>query len=450
MNFHRILAPILGLTLAGAPGWAEPPMIRWSENVEAASGGGHRGPWRMNDSEFHYVDDPSPAINAEGFTALAWVDNEAQDIFFQLYEPDDSPRHAEPVNVSRSAGTFSWLPRLVLGSGEAPSVYVLWQEILFSGGSHGGEILFARSTDGGRSFSAPLNLSNTTAGAGKGRTSPERWHNGSLDIARCPEGHLYAAWTEYEGALWFSKSMDNGRSFTEPARIDGDDDQPARGPALAVGDGERVHLAWTLGEAAAGNLRYARSDDHGRSFGTPRTVHGNSGNADAPKLIEDAFGTLHLVYGESPDGPMQAYSVRHTVLRPGEENFDEPRALSADSHDTPEGTVEFESAAFPHVAMAGEQALVVAWELFPRAGGRSIGMGYTVLQDGTETFAPPEIVPGTLDPARGVNGSQQGLLMRKLAANNAGQIVLVNSTFRLGEHSHVWLFRGTVADGVAL
>jgi hypothetical protein len=34
-------------------------------------------------------------------------------------------------------------------------VYVLWQEIVFSGGSHGGEIFFARSRDGGQTWSAP-------------------------------------------------------------------------------------------------------------------------------------------------------------------------------------------------------------------------------------------------------------------------------------------------------
>jgi hypothetical protein len=32
--------------------------------------------------------------------------------------------------------------------------------------------------------------------------------------------------------------------------------------------------------------------------------------------------------------------------------------------------------------------------------------------------------------------------MRKLAVNAAGAIAVVNSTFKRGERSHVWLFRG--------
>src|ERR671939_82717 len=85
----------------------------------------------------------------------------------------------EPVNVSRSPHTFSWLPRIAVSSADPRRVLVLWQEIIFSGGSHGGDILLARSEDGGRSFAPPLNLSNSRAGDGKGRLTRERWHNRS-------------------------------------------------------------------------------------------------------------------------------------------------------------------------------------------------------------------------------------------------------------------------------
>ena len=55
------------------------------------------------------------------------------------------------------------------------------------------------------------------------------------------------------------------------------------------------------------------------------------------------------------------------------------------------------------------------------------------------------MVPGSADPALGVNGSQQGLLMRKLAVNAAGAIAIVNSTFRMNDRSRVWLLRGEAA-----
>ena len=183
------------LMVACAPGQANPPQVTWDKKIEVASGGAFRGPWRMNESEFHYVDDPTVAISRNGVVGVAWVDQARKDILFQIYKPGGKPQFREPVNVSRSPRIFSWLPRIVIASGDASVVHILWQEIIFSGGSHGGEIYFARSTDGGRSFSDPLNLSNTPAGDGKGRLTRDLWHNGSLDLVMGPEGNLYAAWT---------------------------------------------------------------------------------------------------------------------------------------------------------------------------------------------------------------------------------------------------------------
>lgn len=62
--------------------------------------------------------------------------------------------------------------------------------------------------------------------------------------------------------------------------------------------------------------------------------------------------------------------------------------------------------------------------------------------DGGEHFVAPEIVPhsGASDP--GFNGSLQGMLMRKLAVSDAGDIAVVNSTFQPGERSLVRLIRG--------
>jgi hypothetical protein len=49
------------------------------------------------------------------------------------------------------------------------------------------------------------------------------------------------------------------------------------------------------------------------------------------------------------------------------------------------------------------------------------------------------------DAALGFSGSQQGLLMEKLAVNAPGAIAVVNSTFKGNETSHIWLFRGQAA-----
>lgn len=443
------LPVLLAAALAGAPaaGRTDPPAPRWGERIEVASGGGWRGPWRMNASEFHYVDDPTVAVSDNGQVGVAWADQARKDIFFQLFEPGGKPRFKEPVNVSRSPRIFSWLPRLVIASRDASVVHALWQEIVFTGGSHGGEILFARSTDGGRTFGDPLNLSNTTGGAGKGRLTREIWHNGSLDLALGPEGNLYAAWTEYEGSLRFARSTDGGARFSAPLRIAGGGySKPARGPSLAVDAQGTVYVAWTVGEDRSADIHFAKSADRGVTFGRPRPVFRSDGHADAPKIAVDGDGTVHLVYAESPAGPFEQYHVRYSRSRDGGRSFDKPRQISGTRVEpSASGSENDASANFPALGIDGKGRLFVIWELFPGRTHRSRGLGITFSVDGGRTFAPASLVPGSADPALGVNGSQQGLLMRKLAVSAAGAIAIVNSTFRANESSRVWLLRGETA-----
>ena len=435
-----LAALALGLIAAPGPLRAADSGVRWEEKIEVAAGGAHRGPWRMNDSEFHYVDDPTVAMNDEGVVGIAWADQTRQDIFFQSYGADGKPRLEVPANVSGSPRIFSWLPRLVISAGDARLVFVLWQEIVFSGGSHGGEILFARSTDGGKTFEKPVNLSNSIAGDGKGRTTRKRWHNGSLDLAVGPQGDLYAAWTEYEGNLWFSRSTDGGGTFTEPLRVAGvPEAKPARGPSLAVDAAGTIYLAWAVGEDKSADIHLATSTDRGQSFSAPRAIVPSGGHADAPKLAVDGKGTLHLVHAESPTGPFDRYHVRYAHSTDGADTFEDPREISSPQAE------RFESVSFPAMSLVGDDDVYIIWELFPRRRGYSRGLGFTSSRDGGKTFAPPLFVPGSMDPELGVNGSQQGLLMRKLATNASGALALVNSTFKKNRASRIWLIRGQAA-----
>jgi hypothetical protein len=419
--------------------------VAWEATTEVDAGQAHQGPWRMNRSQFLYVDDPTVAINDAGLAGVAWVDNATRDVIFQVFTSAGDRRFDAPVNVSRSPDVFSWLPRVVISDGDAREVAVLWQEIIFSGGSHGGDILFSRSTDGGQTFSDPVNLSSTTAGAGKGRLSAQYWHNGSLDLVAGAGGSLYAAWTEYEGALWVSRSMDGGRRFSEPLRVAGDTRRPARAPSLAVDSENNVYLAWTVGEDAAADIHFARSVDQGESFGPPHRIIESSGHADAPKLALDSRGVVHLTYGESADGPWQRYRIHYARSEDGGATFSTPRVIVDPGVDP--GAQHFASANFPHLGLDGSDNLYVVWDLFPRGQQRSAGLGISFSGDNGHTFASPGVIPGTVvEPHRGVNGSLQGLLMRKLSVNASGDIAVVNSTFKPGEGSRVRLYRGRIDE----
>jgi hypothetical protein len=402
--------------------------VRWRGTIEIASGGGERGPWRQNDSDYDYVDDPSVALDAAGDTIVAWVDQRSKDVYLQRFGPHGRRQFVAPTNVSRSPDVFSWLPRIAVSGDD---VFVVWQEIVFSGGSHGGEAFFARSRDGGATFEAPTNLSRTKAGVGKGRINADVWNNGSFDLALGFDDHIYVAWTEYEGALSFVRSVDRGATFSAPQQLHAGE-PPARAPALATDRDGTVYLAWTLGEQRAADLRLAVSTDHGRSFGAPRVISRSNSYSDAPKLAVDGEGTLHVVYAESRGGPFDAFHIRHTRSRDRGQTFEGSRALSTPA--PPRST------AFPMLALDGDR-VVVSWELYESHRELPRGLALTYSSDGGSTFAEPRVIDATVDRDGGYNGSHQGRLMRKLAVRD-GHVVVANSALAHGERSRVWLVRG--------
>ncbi|HLL12678.1 MAG TPA: sialidase family protein, partial [Rubrivivax sp.] len=400
--------------LALCPWVAVAAGLGWQAPLEVTRGAGERGPWQQNESRYDFVDDPTVAWSRGGELALAWVDQRRKDVLLQRYAADGKTPLGRPVDVSRSPATFSWLPRLAWAPDDPERLYVLWQEIMFSGGTHGGEIFLAVSSDGGRSFELPLNLSNSRPGDGKGRLNRDTWHNGSFAIAVAPGGKLWAAWTEYDGRLWLARSVDAGRSFSHPRLLAGEPPAaPVRAPALAIGPNQAVVLAWTTGENPAADIMVAVSSDGGERFSQARAAAVTPGHADAPKLAFDARGVLHLVHAESRGGPFQPSSIHHLRSSDGGRSFGPPKEIS-------ESPSPGQAAAgFPAIGIDARGRVVVSWELLGEPHLTPRGLGSAVSEDGVQ-FAKPQAIPDSADPAGGINGSTQGLLMEKLAVRADG------------------------------
>lgn len=418
---------LLIMLAACAANHRDPQSVVWRAPVDIASGGGTRGPWQQNDSHYDYVDDPSVALAPDGAAAIVWVDHRDKDVHFQIYEPDGRPRFAAPVNVSRSPEIFSWLPRVAISPRDPSHVYIVWQEIVFSGGPHGGDIYFARSRDGGRTFEPPVDLSHSIEGDGKGRINAERWRNGSFDLAIGADGTLAVAWTAYEGPLWFRTSRDGGATFEDVIVVDAARVAPARSPALAFGNGV-IALAWSTGEDPQADIHVAMSRD-GRSFGRPAIVARSPSFSDAPALAFDASGTLHLAYADSAGGPFARPDTRYTRSRDGA-TFEPPRTIAR-------------GAGSPSLAVAGDR-VYVAWDRYPEGSEQAHGIGLSYSRDGGATFSQSSLVPGTDDA--GANGSREGRLVRTLAVRD-DTIVIVNSALEPGKRSRVWFVRGQIAAG---
>ena len=450
MDNHRRLLTILGLLVVSAllvgsrcqeqetESVDEPtepdPKFEWESPKTVATGPADVGPWRMNRSKFHYVDDPAVAFAPNGDIGLTWVDNEKQTLFFQRYRTDVGEL-TEPVAVSDSPDIFSWLPRIAFGS--EGTIYILWQEIKFTGGSHGGEALIARSTNGGESFEAPVNLSNSKAGDGKGRLTKKLWHNGSLAMAVGADNRVYAAWTEYEGRLLFARSTNAGKSFDSPVHVAGDQETPARGPTMVADEDGSIYLAWTSGGAPSADIRFSQSTDEGKSFEPPTGLVTGEQLADGPKLALDDDGGLHLAYGISQGGLKGQYRIEYRRKPDDAESFGEPKRVVRPS------PRELHSTRFPHIQTVDDSVFII-WERYEDSNRHPMSLGYSYSLNRGETFASPRLLPGSNAPA-GINGSLQGMLMQKLAVSPNGEIAVTNSRFRNEKYSQIQLIRGSLS-----
>ena len=234
---------------------------------------------------------------------------------------------------------------------------------------------------------------------------------------------------------WFRRSIDGGKHFSNPLRIGGGDDAPARGPSVAVAGGT-VHVAWAVGEHRAADIQLASSDDGGQSFGVARPVCESDGHSDAPKIAADAEGTVHLVYAESPDGSGKAYHIRYSRLKSGAPRFESPRALP--------GSIsgDVASAHYPQLSVDRTGSVYVMWERYLERNARPQGLAFAYSPDKGDHFEAPSVMSEISAPSLGDNGSQQGLLTKKLAVSPAGVVAIVNSTFQPDRASHIWLLRG--------
>jgi hypothetical protein len=200
-------------------------------------------------------------------------------------------------------------------------------------------------------------------------------------------------------------------------------------------------MAWTVGEDDGADIHIAASADGGRTFSEPRIVAQTLGYSDAPKIAVDSKGTIHLVHAESARGPFDRYHVRYTRSQDGGRTFMRSRELSKPH------ARGITSAAFPALRMDGADRMYVLWETYTDHRELPRGLAFSFSRDRGTTFSMPAPVPDSADPNAGFNGSQQGLLMRKLGVNGAGDIAVVNSSFVPGGKSRVWMMRGVLSGG---
>jgi hypothetical protein len=138
----------------------------------------------------------------------------------------------------------------------------------------------------------------------------------AISAAFAPDGRLWIVGLDERARLFVQSSADLGRTWGPRAFPDIGDERPAADgesrPKIAFGpdgpdgpNGRTVVLAWTrpLAKPYTGEIRMARSEDGGRTFGAPFTVHRDRQviTHRFESIAFDAQGRLHVLWIDKRD-----------------------------------------------------------------------------------------------------------------------------------------------------
>ena len=273
--------------------------------------------------------------------------------------------------------------------------------VYFLGEPRRGDLFYARSHDGGATFSQPLRVNSTPGSAIATGTIR------GAQIAVGSRGRVHVAWNASDGtAMFYARGNDAGTGF-EPQRnlirrtrgVDG-------GGGLAVGPGGSVYVAWHASDkdAAPGEgvrrVWVAWSEDDGRTFGVERPAWDEPTGACGccgMSFFADRRGNIYALYR----------SARDLVHR------DVYLLASVDGGGTYRGRLlsPWETSTCPMSSMAfaeGPSGVAAAWETA-----------------GDVHFARVAVDGASTPSANSPPGEPRNRKHPRLAVNSSGQLLLV-------------------------
>jgi hypothetical protein len=152
-------------------------------------------------------------------------------------------------------------------------VYVVWQDASPDNDDFF-DIFFARSTDGGLTFTDPENISETTGNSRSAQISVEG-------------NNVYVVWldeTPGNAEIFFARSTDGGLTFSEPENIS--ENTRTSGSPQISSEGNNVYVVWidASPNLVQFDIFFATSSDGGLTFSEPENISENTGDSRNPQI----------------------------------------------------------------------------------------------------------------------------------------------------------------------
>jgi len=231
---------------------------------------------------------PRVAVDSGEGVNIVWGDlpvGQKQVVFVRSTDLGES--FSAPFNVSRSSGD-AFEPEIAVDPSDG--INVAWEDTTPGVSA----IMFARSTDSGETFSDPLRVST-----GEGRATEAHIFTNSA-------GQIFVTWVdESEGdrQAYFARSTDGGATFSDPINVSQKPGAEISKPVITT-SGDTVYVAFQNDRRGDKQVFLARSNNAGESFSNPMKVSRSNndvqgGRAHSPAMVIDGKGVLHFIWIDS-------------------------------------------------------------------------------------------------------------------------------------------------------
>ncbi len=273
---------------------------------------------------------------------------------------DNGKTFSTPIALSSITESFTDLGIAGYGS----NVYAVWDDDTHTPGVP--DIYFAKSNNNGSSFGNPINISNNAGTS----LVPQ--------IVVSAVGNIYITWQDdtpnpgSESDVFFSSSTNGGTSFSNPVIV-GTSGGSAQTPKIVTSGKSSVYLVWN-DFSGNSDVFFAKSNNNGSLFGSPVNISNNPSTSTLPQLAVSLGGTIYVSWVD--------YAVG---------NGDIFVSKSTDGGQTFQSAIDISNnpimATNPRVSVSDNNHIYTVWEGDPGSGANDIYFSYSS-NNGT-TFSNP-------------------------------------------------------------